>query len=100
MFDMLTQAWKGALPMHVRSLEAHGVQPQLLDVWESELGPDLLPVQQQAVVEHKVLAGQNLLVQAPTTAGKTFIGEMAAAHTLLGHQRCFYMVPLKALAAE
>lgn len=45
--------------------------------------------------------GENLLVSAATSAGKTLVGELACVNTIL-HQkkRCLYLVPLKSLANE
>jgi len=86
--------------MRIASLEAFGVPSQLLQVWETALSTELLPIQEQAVVKHKVLAGNNLLVQAPTSAGKTFIGEMAATRAALAGRKVVYLVPTKALAED
>ncbi|NPV46460.1 MAG: DEAD/DEAH box helicase [Armatimonadetes bacterium] len=86
--------------MLIRSLEAFGVPSRLLQVWESHLGPELLPIQQEAVTRYGVLAGANLIVQAPTSAGKTFIGEMAASRAALAGQRVLYLAPTRALAEE
>ncbi|MBU4314745.1 MAG: DEAD/DEAH box helicase, partial [Actinobacteria bacterium] len=43
---------------------------------------------------------QNLLVIAPTSSGKTFIGEMAAIAQVIHLQKIIYLVPLRALADE
>ncbi|MEA3400713.1 MAG: DEAD/DEAH box helicase [Armatimonadota bacterium] len=69
----------------------------VLDAWERTYGPELLPVQERAVGAG-VLAGESLLVSAPTSSGKTFIGEMAAVHAALSGRRVLYLVPTKALA--
>jgi len=42
----------------------------------------------------------NLLIQAPTSSCKTFIGEMAAIQAALRRKKVVYLVPLKALAEE
>ncbi|MGB2783429.1 MAG: DEAD/DEAH box helicase, partial [Atribacterota bacterium] len=42
----------------------------------------------------------NLLVIAPTSSGKTFIGEMAAIAQVIHLQKIIYLVPLRALADE
>jgi helicase len=42
----------------------------------------------------------NLLVIAPTSSGKTFIGEMAAIAQAVHLQKTIYLVPLRALADE
>jgi len=57
-------------------------------------------VQCLAVQHCDLFRGKSLLVSAPTSSGKTFIGEMAAAHAISNTQKCFYLVPLKALASE
>ena len=43
---------------------------------------------------------KNLLVIAPTSSGKTFIGEMAAITQIIHQQKIIYLVPLKSLAQE
>ena len=86
--------------MRIQSLEAFGVHRDLLDVWESHYGSDLLPVQTAAVSEAGVLRGDSVVVYAPTGAGKTFIGEMAAVRAATQGQRAVYLVPTKALAEE
>lgn len=43
---------------------------------------------------------KNLLVIAPTSSGKTFIGEMAAVAQAIHLRKTIYLVPLRALADE
>lgn len=83
--------------MLIRSLEAHGVPSAVLDAWERAYGDNLLPIQEQAIREG-VLSGNSLLVSAPTSAGKTFVGEMAAIHAALRGRKVLYIVPTRALA--
>ncbi|HUS80560.1 MAG TPA: DEAD/DEAH box helicase [Armatimonadota bacterium] len=83
--------------MLIRSLEAYGLPPVLLDAWQTEYGPELLPVQQSAV-HAGVLTGCSVVVSSPTSSGKTFVGEMAAARAALEGRRVVYLVPTKALA--
>ncbi|MBE9542425.1 MAG: DEAD/DEAH box helicase, partial [Proteobacteria bacterium] len=47
-----------------------------------------------------IIANRNLLVIAPTSSGKTFIGEMAAIAQVIHLQKIIYLVPLRALADE
>ena len=42
----------------------------------------------------------NLLVAAPTSSGKTFIGEMAAITQLIHQKKVIYLVPSRCLAEE
>ena len=86
--------------MRIASLEAYNAPPQLVRVWEEAYGQELLPVQEAAVARHGVLAGRNLIVQAPTSAGKTFVGEMAATRAALAGRKVLYLVPTKALAED
>ncbi|MFW6155793.1 MAG: DEAD/DEAH box helicase, partial [Armatimonadota bacterium] len=83
--------------MLMRSLEAHDVPSAVLDVWERRCGRELLAVQERAV-KAGVLSGESLLVSAPTSAGKTFVGEMAGIHAALSGRKVVYLVPTKALA--
>ncbi|MFW5867332.1 MAG: DEAD/DEAH box helicase, partial [Armatimonadota bacterium] len=69
----------------------------VLDAWERTCGTKLLPVQERAV-KAGVLSGRSLLVSAPTSAGKTFVGEMAAIQAALSGRKVVYLVPTRALA--
>ena len=60
----------------------------------------LLPVQAMAVRKFDLFGPGNLIVSAPTSSGKTFVGEMAAVKNALESRKVFYCVPLKALAEE
>lgn len=86
--------------MRIASLEAYNVPPQLLTLWQQTYGEELLPVQEKAVSQYGVLAGRNLIVQAPTSAGKTFVGEMAAVQMAMQGKKVLYLVPTKALAED
>lgn len=86
--------------MRIQSLEAFGIHPALLAAWENNYGLELLPAQAAAVSEAGVLSGGSVVVYAPTGAGKTFIGEMAAMRAATQGRRVVYLVPTKALAEE
>ncbi|MBN2395629.1 MAG: DEAD/DEAH box helicase, partial [Candidatus Atribacteria bacterium] len=116
-------------PMKMRDLEVWGVPSYIVDIWEKSYSPYLLPVQEEAVRDYGVLdydkgvndrAGRmnptptfamterekvrndknNLLVIAPTSSGKTFIGEMAAITQAVHKKKTIYIVPLRSLAEE
>ena len=114
--------------MKMRDLEVWGVPSYIVDIWEKNYSPYLLPVQEEAVRNYGVLdygcwndrAGRmnptptftiterekthndnnNLLVIAPTSSGKTFIGEMAAIAQAVHKKKTIYLVPLRSLAEE
>ena len=84
--------------MLMQSLEAYGVPAQLLQIWRVAYGDELLPVQQEAVQRCGVLSGKSVIISAPTSSGKTLVGEMAAVRAALAGRRALYLVPTKALA--
>src|SRR4051812_14556173 len=69
---------EGRIAMRIDTLEAYNVPPDIIDVWRTHVGPELLPVQERAVKEFGLFGSDNLIVFSPTSSGKTFIGEMAA----------------------
>lgn len=86
--------------MHITELSRHGVEESLIRLWLKAGHERLLPIQQLAVQRYGLFNGESLLVSAPTSSGKTFIGEMAIANALSMGKKAFYLVPLKALATE
>jgi len=95
--------------MKIRNLEVWGVPSYVVDIWEKNYSSCLLPVQEEAVRNYGVLDyngsgkknGNNiLLVLAPTSSGKTFIGEMAAITQVVREKKTIYLVPLRSLAEE
>lgn len=86
--------------MRVDHLAHYDIPPTLIERWKTSIGPDLLPLQEEVVRRYDLFGNRNLLVQAPTSSGKTFVGEMAAVQTALRQKQVVYLVPLKALAEE
>src|ERR1700694_2902778 len=73
---------------------------ELIAAWERDLA-DLTPVQEAAVRAGILEGRENLLVVAPTSSGKTLVGEMAAAQiAMIGQKHVFVAVPMKSLAEE
>src|SRR5574341_104254 len=86
--------------MKLDKLTRYNLPASLLDSWKKNQGEELLPLQVQAVFRCGLLEGKSLLISSPTSSGKTFCGEMAAAaHLSVGH-KVIYLVPLKAVAEE
>lgn len=63
---------------NIAELTKFGVPSEVTDVWADRFKHGLNDLQQNAVNEYRVLNGESLLVVAPTSSGKTFIGEMAS----------------------
>jgi replicative superfamily II helicase len=57
-------------------------------------------LQLKAVNDHRVLDGKSLLTVAPTSAGKTFIGEMAGAKAVAEGRKVVFLLPYRALTNE
>ncbi len=86
--------------MKMAELIRYDIPAEIIPLWQKEESNHLLPVQEMAIKRYKLFGNENLLIQAPTSSGKTFIGEMAALHTALRRKKVVYLVPLKALAEE
>jgi helicase len=83
----------------IHSLECYGFPSPLLDTWAAAI-PDLNTLQIAAVNDFRILDGDHLIVSAPTSSGKTMIGELAAVHGALSRKRALFLLPLKALVAD
>jgi len=70
-------------------------QPPAPVVWR---GYTLSKFQRQAVAA--IRAGSNVLVSAPTGAGKTLVAEFAVEDAVRRSQRCIYTAPIKALSNQ
>jgi len=86
--------------MKMTELLRYDVPPEVIRLWQTQESEHLLPVQELAIKRHNLFGDGNLLIQAPTSSGKTFVGEMAAIQTALRRKKVVYLVPLKALAEE
>lgn len=83
----------------IADLSAFAVPQPILDAWRTRFS-DLNDLQLSAVNDYRVLDGHPLLVVAPTTSGKTFVGEMAAARAIADGRKAVFLLPFKALANE
>lgn len=84
----------------IAELAAFGLAPELLAEWSGRFSGGLNDLQVGAVNERRVLNGRSLLVVAPTTSGKTFVGEMASAKAIADGRKAVFLLPFKALINE
>ncbi len=81
-------------------LRAYGIGDDIIEIWKKSYGEFLLPIQEKAIVKHNVLGGRNVIIFAPTSSGKTLVGEIVSVHYAMAKKRALYLVPMKALAEE
>lgn len=86
--------------MRVDHLVAHGFSERTIANWKRQYTDTLLPLQARAVADTGLLRGENLIVFAPTSSGKTFVAEMAAMRQVERGRKAVFLVPTKALAEE
>lgn len=63
-------------------------------------GRDWQPVQKAALEQGLLTGRRNLIVSAPTNAGKSLVGDLALLDSVLRGQRAVLLEPLRALAQE
>lgn len=90
----------GPISGALNELAAYGLPKALLDEWSTLYKEGLNLLQIQAVNGQRVLLGESLLVVAPTSSGKTLIGEMAAAKAISEGRKAAFLFPYKALVNE
>ncbi|GAF73303.1 unnamed protein product, partial [marine sediment metagenome] len=93
--------------MKIKNLKNYGIPPRVLNIWEENCSPCLLPVQEEAVKNYGILDcvdngndNNNILVIAPPSQGKSFLGEMATAAHLTHQKKCIYLAPFRFYAEE
>ncbi len=89
------------MPLPFSALQSHGFSEAHIALWEREWpGGGLLPLHERAVRDSGFLRGSNLAVFAPASAGKTFLGELAALRRFEAGRAAVWLVPTRALAEE
>lgn len=83
----------------INSLLPFGLPQPLLDAWAAEI-PSPNELQLAAINDCRVLDGEHVVVTAPTSSGKTMVGELGALKGVLEHRRAVFLLPLKALVND
>ena len=101
------ERYEAAFPEHaearassdLKSLEQLGFPEPLLQQWSKKI-PSLNDLQLAAMNDFGLLNGEHLVISAPTSSGKTMIGELAAVKDALERRRSIFLLPLKALVND
>ncbi len=77
-----------------------GFPNQIVEEWVLRYPKGFNPLQIEAINRHGIVEGNSLVVIAPTSAGKTFIGEIGAAKAIVEGRKAVFLLPYKALVNE
>jgi helicase len=83
----------------LQSLNAYRIPDAIVSAWQASIG-ELNQLQQDAINTTGLFAGGNVVVTAPTSSGKTMVGELAALKATQAGGRSVFLLPTKALVNE
>ncbi|MFH1283796.1 MAG: DEAD/DEAH box helicase [bacterium] len=73
---------------------------KVINAWSNQFSGGLNNLQLEAINKHRIFNGNSLLVIAPTSTGKTFIGELASVHAIIKGKKAIFLLPYRALVNE
>lgn len=86
--------------MRIEKLLNYDFPEDMVSTWRKMGIAELQPIQVQAIQKYKLFDGNSMIVSAPTSSGKTFVGELAAVYQAIHEKKTAFLVPLKAIAEE
>jgi helicase len=78
----------------------NGFPQPIVDQWVARFPNGLNALQLRAVNEFGVLAGRSLMTVAPTSSGKTMVGELAAVQSVITGKKAVFLLPYRAIVSE
>lgn len=83
----------------LESLTNYGFPQEIINSWAGSI-PGLNQLQIDSINKFELLEGEHIVVSAPTSSGKTMIGELAALKNVMEGKRSVFLLPLKALVND
>ncbi len=83
----------------IASLAHFGFPQAVVEAWAGGI-PRLNQLQLDAINDYGLLRGEHVVASAPTSSGKTMLGELAAIRGALDRRRALFLMPLKALVND
>jgi len=99
-FTFFPEAKGTHVSQNISDLSVFGLPSAVINAWKELFPTGLNLLQLSAVNESRVMDGESLLVVAPTSSGKTFVGELAAAKAITDKRKAVFLFPYKALVNE
>lgn len=84
----------------IGDLKQFGLPDAILSNWKTLYPTGLNELQIAAINDGGVLNDQSTVVVAPTSSGKTFVGELATAKVISENKKAVFLLPYKALVNE
>lgn len=89
----------GSVTSDISDLVKFGFADEVVGVLKASI-PSLNELQQSAINQAGLFEGQHLVVSAPTSSGKTMIGELAALNAHNKGERTYLLLPMRALVND
>jgi replicative superfamily II helicase len=84
----------------IMDLVRFSLPESICQMWRQNIGTELLPLQVTAINDYGILDGESVFISAPTSSGKTFIGELAAVKNMMNTRKVVFLLPYRALVNE
>jgi replicative superfamily II helicase len=99
-FNAFPEIGKVNISKSLTDLKKFDIPAEIILEWENQFKGGLNDLQLEAINKYRILNGASLLVIAPTSTGKTFIGEMASVRAIIDGRKAIFLFPYRALVNE
>lgn len=99
-FECFPEAKEENISNSFAELSKFNFPAKVINEWTSQFSNGLNNLQLEAINKHRIFDGNSLLVIAPTSTGKTFIGELASVCAVIKGRKAVFLLPYRALVNE